>query len=50
MAQNKKQAVLVSPDGDREWTPESPAESTNLKARGWTVKAQAKAAAPKSDK
>ena len=50
MAQNKKQAVLVSPDGDREWTPESPAEATNLKARGWTVKAPAKSSTTKSDK
>ena len=48
MAQNK-QTVLVSPDGDREWTPANAAEATNLKARGWSVKAQPKAA-PKSDK
>lgn len=38
--------VLVSPEGDREWTPENPAQAVNLKAQGWTVK-QSK---PKSDK
>lgn len=45
----QKQPVLLSPDGKREWTPESPTQATNLRARGWTPKAN-KAAAPKSDK
>ena len=49
MAQNKK-TVLVSPDGGREWTPENATEATNLKARGWTVKAPAKSSTTKSDK
>lgn len=31
--------VLVSPDSKREWTPESAEQATNLRARGWTPKA-----------
>ncbi len=46
MAENQK-VVLVSPDGKREWTPENPAERTNLLAAGWGEKPSAKA--PKSD-
>lgn len=46
-----KNPVLVSPDGKREWTPESPSDAVNLKARGWKVKAEvAKPSAPKTDK
>ena len=37
MAEQK--TVLVSPDGKREWTTESPTEATNLRARGWKPKA-----------
>jgi hypothetical protein len=40
--------VLVSPDGKREWTPESAEQATNLRARGWAPKADK--AAPKSSK
>jgi hypothetical protein len=43
------QPVLVSPDGAREWTPEDATQATNLRARGWTPKAD-KATAPKSTK
>ncbi|AZS11711.1 hypothetical protein HOU96_gp13 [Arthrobacter phage Maja] len=38
MAETEKQAVLVSPDGAREWTPEDAAQATNLRARGWSPK------------
>jgi hypothetical protein len=40
--------VLVSPDGKREWTPERAEQATNLRARGWTPKADK--AASKSTK
>lgn len=30
-----KQTPLVSPDGERQWTPTSPTERTNLLAQGW---------------
>lgn len=30
-----KQQPLVSPDGKRTWTPESPVQATNLRAQGW---------------
>jgi hypothetical protein len=40
--------VLVSPDGKREWTPESAEQATNLRARGWAPKADK--AATKSTK
>lgn len=43
-----QQNVLVSPDGETEWTPEDATQATNLRARGWTVKAEKPA--PKSDK
>ena len=33
------QQALISPDGKREWTPEDAAQATNLRARGWTPKA-----------
>lgn len=44
MAEKKTDAentidVLVSPEGDREWTPEDATQATNLRARGWTPKA-----------
>lgn len=39
MAEQK--TALVSPNGEREWTPEDAEQETNLRARGWT---------PKSDK
>jgi hypothetical protein len=39
MVEQQKQEVLVSPEGDREWTPEDAAQATNLRARGWTPKA-----------
>lgn len=42
MAEQK--IVLVSPDGKREWTPESAAEAVNLRARGWSEKPAAKTA------
>ncbi|QIG57683.1 hypothetical protein PP357_gp13 [Arthrobacter phage Sarge] len=35
----EKQDVLVSPDGKREWTPEDATQATNLRAKGWTPKA-----------
>lgn len=35
----EKQQVLVSPDGDREWTPEDAVQATNLRAQGWSPKA-----------
>ena len=38
MATKKKPQTLVSPDGKREWTPESPSQATDLKARGWAPK------------
>lgn len=41
--------VLVSPDGKTEWTPEDATQATNLRARGWTPKAN-KSATPSSDK
>lgn len=46
----QKQAVLVSPDGNKEWTPEDATQATNLRARGWTSKPapKTKAAAPAS--
>lgn len=34
--------VLVSPEGDREWTPEDAAQETNLRAQGWTPKTDKK--------
>jgi hypothetical protein len=37
-----KQTVLVSPDGKREWTPESRVQETNLRAQGWTPKTTSK--------
>lgn len=56
----EQQTVLVSPDGKSEWTPEDATQATNLRARGWTAKAEEpevepelkanKAATPKSDK
>lgn len=51
----KQQPVLVSPNGQDEWTPEDAVQATNLKARGWTVKPEEKKpaekpATPKSDK
>ena len=36
--QTEPQPVLVSADGEREWTPEDASQATNLRARGWTVK------------
>lgn len=36
--------TLVSPDGKREWNPESAVEATNLRARGWSEKTAAKTA------
>lgn len=30
--------TLVSPDGEREWTPEDAVQATNLRARGWSEK------------
>lgn len=44
----EKQAVLVSPDGKREWTPEDAVQATNLRARGWAPKAEKPA--PKTTK
>lgn len=35
----QKLDVLVSPEGNREWTPEDAIQATNLRARGWTPKA-----------
>lgn len=34
----EKQSVLVSPDGNREWTPEDAVQATNLRAQGWKPK------------
>lgn len=34
------QTVLVHPDGKSEWTPEDATQATNLRARGWTPKAE----------
>ncbi len=34
----KNLVELVSPDGKRRWTPASPSEATNLRARGWSEK------------
>lgn len=39
-----KLTPLVSPDGKRTWTPESPTQATNLRAKGW--KPEASEAAP----
>jgi hypothetical protein len=39
MTEQQKPEVLVSPEGDREWTPEDATQATNLRARGWTPKA-----------
>lgn len=62
---NEYRQMLKSPDGTRTWVPESPAQATNLRARGWVPveepapaqqaprtapKAPIKAATPKSDK
>lgn len=62
---NKYRQMLKSPDGTRTWVPESPAQATNLRARGWVPveepapaqqaprtapKAPTRAATPKSDK
>ena len=41
---------LVSPDGKREWTPESPAQRVNLLAQGWTVAKKTRQSTPKTDK
>ena len=30
-----KLPTLVSPDGVRTWTPETPTQATDLRARGW---------------
>lgn len=35
---DQKLDVLVSPEGDREWTPEDAIQATNLRAQGWTPK------------
>lgn len=35
---DRKQVVLVSPDGRREWTPESKAEEFTLRQRGYRDK------------
>ena len=43
------QKALVSPDGKREWTPQDATEAVNLKARGWTEKADKPARASNSD-
>ena len=40
----EKPQPLVSPDGEREWTPEDAVQATNLRARGWTEKAAEKPA------
>lgn len=32
---NEYRQMLKSPDGTRTWVPESPAQATNLRARGW---------------
>jgi len=45
----EKQTVLVSPDGNREWTPEDAVQATNLRAKGWTPKST-KTTTTKSDK
>jgi len=34
MAENL--SPLVSPDGARTWTPETPSQATDLRAKGWT--------------
>lgn len=61
---NEYRQKLKSPDGTRTWVPESPAQATNLRARGWVPvepapaqqaprtapKAPTRAATPKSDK
>jgi hypothetical protein len=49
MAEQNTPTVLVSPDGDREWTPEDAEQATNLRARGWKPKAD-KAATAKTTK
>jgi len=34
-----KLTPLVSPDGVRKWTPESPTQATDLRAKGWKPEA-----------
>ncbi|MGY4543258.1 hypothetical protein ACVWY0_003191 [Arthrobacter sp. UYNi723] len=45
----QKLDVLVSPEGNREWTPEDAAQATNLRARGWTPKVEEDPEADKAD-
>lgn len=41
----KKLETLVSPDGSREWDPETAVQATNLRAQGWKSKAAVEAEA-----
>ena len=40
MAQKYTPKTLVSADRNREWTTESAEQETNLRARGWSPKAE----------
>jgi hypothetical protein len=48
--QPEELAVLASPDGTREWTPEDATQATNLRAQGWAPKSAAKPTTPTPDK